>query len=276
MKTKPIKVALGTASVCAALAIALVSSCKKDKVELLTSTSTTGTDAIDATIGGGTPDVPLASPWPGKWKMDKAHSNVMWETKYYATGAPLTGRFNMFDMKVKFDQANPANTTINAWVKLSTFNTGESGRDGLWRDATYKIADYIVKGGCGLAYMGVVLDTLSVDTAGVVQWKPRATTDTATFQSTSCVKYGNGYMVTGNFTFRGVTKSIQMPMTYTAISTTTNTTTGQKTDRAGLIGKFDINALTVFGVKSSAGVAPTSIADIVTIRVDCNFVSNPY
>lgn len=257
MNSKPIKVALGTASVCAALAIALVSSCKKDKVEQLTSTTTIGTDVIDATIGGL--KVPSTYTVAGAWKVDKTHSNIMWETKYYGTGAPLTGRFNTFDMFVKFDQANPANTTIKAGVTLSTFNTGESGRDGY--------------NNCGpKTYMGVIFDTLSVDTAGVVTWTPRkytaGGTDTAYFNSTSCVKYGTGYMVTGNFTFRGITKSIQMPMTYTGITTTT--ASGLSTNRAGLAGKFDINALTVFGVTS------TSIADVVTIRVDCNMVTNKY
>jgi polyisoprenoid-binding protein YceI len=251
MKTKSFKKIAITMMVVFALTAVVISSCKKEnKVEPLTSSGTTGTDVIDARIGGYAPSTYTT---PGAWKVDKSHSNVMWETNYYGNGAPLTGRFNMFDLKVNFDQMNPANTTINAWVLLSSFNTGEPGRDAY--------------GKCGPGYMGVAFDTAS---KSPVVLKPRASTDTAWFKSTKCEKYGDGFLVTGDLTFLGITKSIEMPMSYTGISTSTNATSGKKTDRAGLAVKFGINALTVFGVKSG------SIADLVTIRVDCNMVTLAY
>ncbi len=252
MKTKSIKTLLIASVAVVGLAITFMSSCKKENTfELLTVSGNTGTDVIDARIGGIA--VPPSYTTPGAWKVDKTHSNVMWETKYYANGALLTGRFNIFEMKVNFDQANPANSSIKAWVQLSTYNTGEPGRDAY--------------GKCGPGYMGVAFDTLSKNPTVL---GPRASTDTAWFTSTSIKKYGNGYLVTGDFKFRGVTRSIDMPMSYTGISTSTNATTGKKTDRAGLQGEFGINALTVFGVTS------TSIADLVTIRVDCNMVTVAY
>ena len=252
MKTKSIKTLLIASVAVVGLAITFMSSCKKENTfELLTVSGNTGTDVIDARIGGIA--VPPSYTTPGAWKVDKTHSNVMWETKYYANGALLTGRFNIFEMKVNFDQANPANSSIKAWVQLSTYNTGEPGRDAY--------------GKCGPGYMGVAFDTLSKNPTVL---GPRASTDTAWFTSTSIKKYGNGYLVTGDFKFRGVTRSIDMPMSYTGISTSTNATTGKKTDRAGLQGEFGINALTVFGVNS------TSIADLVTIRVDCNMVTVAY
>jgi polyisoprenoid-binding protein YceI len=252
MKTKSIKTLLLASVAVVGLAITFMSSCKKENTfELLTVSGNTGTDVIDARIGGIA--VPPSYTTPGAWKVDKTHSNVMWETKYYANGALLTGRFNIFEMKVNFDQANPANSSIKAWVQLSTYNTGEPGRDAY--------------GKCGPGYMGVAFDTLSKNPTVL---GPRASTDTAWFTSTSIKKYGNGYLVTGDFKFRGVTRSIDMPMSYTGISTSTNATTGKKTDRAGLQGEFGINALTVFGVTS------TSIADLVTIRVDCNMVTVAY
>jgi|694.fasta_scaffold15290_6 polyisoprenoid-binding protein YceI len=252
MKTKSIKTLLIASVAVIGLAITFMSSCKKENTfELLTVSGNTGTDVIDARIGGIA--VPPSYTTPGAWKVDKTHSNVMWETKYYANGALLTGRFNIFEMKVNFDQANPANSSIKAWVQLSTYNTGEPGRDAY--------------GKCGPGYMGVAFDTLSKNPTVL---GPRASTDTAWFTSTSIKKYGNGYLVTGDFKFRGVTRSIDMPMSYTGISTSTNATTGKKTDRAGLQGEFGINALTVFGVTS------TSIADLVTIRVDCNMVTVAY
>ena len=252
MKTKTVKRLVTTILGIVVTTIVFVTSCKKDnKVELLTASAATGSDVIDARIGGYPPTSYTVA---GKWKVDKAHSNVMWETKYYANGAPLTGRFNMFELKVNFDQANPAKTTVNSWVQLSTFNTGEPGRDGY--------------GKCGPGYMGIKFDTLSKTPTVVLQ--PRATTDTAWFKSTSCERYGNGFLLKGNFIFRGVTKAVEVPLTYTGISTITNATTGKKTDRAGLFGQFGINANSIFGVNS------TSIDDLVTIRIDCNMVNNTY
>ena len=252
MKTKSVKaISISMMSVIVLL-IGLLSGCKDDnKVELFSKSSNTGTDVIDASIGGYPPS---SYTTPGAWKVDKTHSNIMWETKYYGTGAPLTGRFNTFEMKVNFDQANPANTKIIAWVLLSSYNTGEPGRDGY--------------GKCGPKYLGVVYDTASAGPPVVLA--PRANTDTAWFTSTSCEKYGNGYLVKGDFTFMGKTKKIEMPMSYTGKSTATNATTGKKTDRVGLAGEFGINAISFFGVTS------TSIADLVTIRVDCNMVTIAY
>lgn len=254
MKTKSVT-KLATAIIgLSVTAIVFITSCKKDNtVEQVAATSSTGSSVIDARIGGY---APASYTTPGAWKVDKVHSNVMWETNYYSNGAPLTGRFNTFEIKVKFDQANPANTTINSWVQLSTFNTGEPGRDAY--------------GKCGPGYMGVKWDTVAKTSATIYTLAPKATSDTAKFVSTSVEKYGSGYMVRGNFTFRNVVLAIEMPMTYTGISTTVNATTGKKTDRAGLFGSFKIKANSVFGVNS------TSINDDVLIRVDCNMVTNAY
>lgn len=232
-------------------ALVFVTSCKKENtVEPLANTPVTNSGVIDARIGGYAPSTYTT---PGAWKVDKSHSNVMWETDYYASGAPLTGRFNIFEMKVLFDAATPSNSTIRGWVQLSTYNTGEPGRDAY--------------GKCGPGYMGIKWDTISKNPTVL---KPQAATDTAWFKSTSVVKYGTGYLVKADFTFRGVTRTIEMPLTYTGISTSTNATSGKKTDRTGLYGQFGINAITVFGVNS------TSINDLVTIRIDCNMVTNAY
>ena len=252
MKTKSFKTITASMMAILAVAVAFLSSCSGDnKVEPLAASTNTGTDVINASIGAY---VPTTYTTPGAWKGDKSHSSVKWETKYYDAGAMLTGRFNNFNVKINFDQVNPANTKINAWVQLSTFNTGEPGRDAYG------------KSGCN--YMGVKFDTIQKTPSVVLA--PQVATDTAWFNSTSCKKYGTGYMVTGNFIFRGKTIVVDMPMTYTGIKTATNTTTGKKTDRAGFYGKFPINALTVFGVPS------TSIADVVNIIVDWNCVTLPY
>lgn len=251
MKTKNFKAIAGTSLLAIALVIAVISSCKKDEVDPIadsvtpgSGTTTPGTISFDAYTSGTTSTGLTA----GQWYVDKVHSNVMWETKYYEEGAMLTGRFNMFNIFVKFNEANPANTQIKAWVVLSTFNTGESGRDAY--------------GKCGPNYMGVQWDTL--DPGPPVVLAPKATTDTAWFTSTSCTKYGDGFLVKGDLKFKGVTSSVDMYMDNTAKQTTTSTTDGTKVDRVGLSGAFTMKARTIFGVTS------TSIDDEVLVRIDCN------
>jgi|GEM_PF-1394622 len=282
MKTKSFKKFLGAVGVTSAIAILTFVGCTKEKIVTDTVTNTVidsvfvnanlsdskndGAEKIDARIGGFPPSS-YATTDSGAWKVDKAHCNVMWETKYYVSGAMLTGRFNMFNMMVNFDEANPANTTIKAWVQLSTFNTGEPGRDayGTRNQTTGKFVN-----GCGQGYMGLAFDSaLSGSTFIEV---PQPAKDSAFFVSTGCVKSGNIYLVTGNFTFRNVTKVVEMKMGYYPRTTTNNVSGGKTyhTDRAGLYGEFTINANTDFAVNS------TSINDAVKIRVDVNMVTNKY
>jgi polyisoprenoid-binding protein YceI len=201
---------------------------KEDSVEPLTSNPTTGSDVITITPTGA-------------WALDKVHSNVMWETLYMGSNALLTGRFNNFDMKVDFKEADLANSSINAWVQLSTFNTGEPGRDGY--------------GKCGPGYMGIKYDTIAK--------KPLPSTDTAWYKSTSIVRYGNQYLAKGNLIFRGVTKPTDLYFDYRGITSTT-ASDGKVTYRAGFSGHFKMLANTDFKVNS------TSIADEVTVKMNCN------
>ena len=246
MKTKKEKLfaAIGIATFF--LLIALISSCGKEDVVTPQSVTVTPTGMVIDATAGSTSSLVVAG--DGKYYLDKSHSNVGWETMYNGENALLTGRFNLFNLKVTFDNDNPSNTKINGWVQLSTFNTGEPGRDG--------------KGKCGPKYVGVTYtDTLfTVD----------ATTDTAWFNSTSCEKYGDGFLVKGDFKFYGVTKSVDMYLTHTGVTTKTNATSGKKTDRVGFYGEFTFNAQTDYGVTS------TSIADEITVKVNCNVRTKEY
>src|SRR6478736_4560455 len=94
-----------------------------------------------------------------QWKMDKAHSSVLWSTAYVGAAGLLTGRFNQFgmhnvtdDKKIKyyttgqplkdsswaFYENDPTKTYFNGYVQMNTSNTGQPGRDG----------------GCYLGYVG--------------------------------------------------------------------------------------------------------------------------
>ena len=145
----------------------LFASCKKkDEVNEYSGTSVAGSGLVDVS-----------------WTLDKPHGSVCWESNYldYSVGK-LTGRFNNygFSPKFVFDEANLSNCKINAWVTLSSVDTGEPLRDAV--------------GKCIRNYMGVTyLDTLKT----IVN----PASDTAWFRSTTVVKSGTGYVAIGNFIF---------------------------------------------------------------------------
>ncbi len=154
--------------VCFPLCIALVfTSCnKKDTVTPIAGTPVTGSGSID-----------------NSWTFDKAHSNVNWESKFldYSSGM-LTGRFNNFNFNPKFifNEADLSVCKINAWIQLSSIDSGEPGRDG--------------PGKCIRSYMGVTyLDSLKTIVNPV--------SDSAWFRSTGVTRSGTGYVVFGNLRF---------------------------------------------------------------------------
>ncbi len=154
--------------------------CKKD-TETVTNTvhDTVYVDPNDTGVF-----VPGTAAIDTTWTFEKSHSNVNWQSKYYDfSSTMLTGRFNnfLFNPEFQFDETNISAAVIDFWVQLSTYNTGEPGRDGL--------------GKCGLNYLGIVyLDTLKT------QVDPLS--DTAKFHCNSItVDSHEGYTMHGTLTF---------------------------------------------------------------------------
>ena len=157
----------------------------------------------------GTLPALVAGPIPGggvldtSWTLDQVHSGMCWNVPFQnVTNTNLTGKFTMFNFGFNpnagapsststphprkgytafyFDPNNLQNCYMNFWLQMSTFNTGQPGRDGY--------------GGCGPSYVGVVYyDSLKT--------KVDPHFDTARFVSTSFVQSGTGYLVSGNFTW---------------------------------------------------------------------------
>jgi polyisoprenoid-binding protein YceI len=153
--------------------------------------------------------VPGTAKLDTSWNFDKTHSNVNWQSKYYDFSATmLTGRFNSFGFipEFEFDETNLGATLCKFWVKTSTMNTSEPGRDGL--------------GKCGLNYLGVVYtDSLKTATNPLF--------DTASFVCSSItVDQHDGYVMHGAFTLNHwlnaaghangdpITKNIDVNFTY--------------------------------------------------------------
>jgi polyisoprenoid-binding protein YceI len=168
----------------------------------------------------------------GQWYFDKAHSNVTWETAYQGVGSLLTGRFNYFVLKnLSFDEQNPGNVSLEAYVRLNSVNTGEPGRDG-----------------------GCLLNTYGTESA-----KTTEPENIATIKSTSA-KYSDtdsDFLVTADFTFHGVTLPVTIRISYVP---QTHFAAGYTI--AGFVGQFEFNALSEYGIES------TNISDKVVVKIN--------
>jgi len=203
-------------------------SCTHDD-EIVSSSSANiqrGTDVVKITDG---------------WSYDKTHSNVMWETAYIGTGALLTGRFNQFGMtSFAFDEANPANTSFEGWVRLNTVNTGEPGRDA----------------GCLLGTYGTAAGKVD-EPENLAKIKSK---------SISLSTSDKGYIAVCDLSFHGVTKEVTAKLSYS----------GTNSFPAGFAGA---NPLTLAGftiefqffAKTDFGIVSNNIADKVGVTCNAQF-----
>jgi len=166
------------------------------------------------------------------WYHDKAHSNVMWETRYKELGSLLTGRFDYFVVdELNFDEGVPANISFEGHVRLNTVNTSEPGRDD----------------GCLLTTFGTDADNTdepaNLATLKSIPGSGRYSTSDA------------GFLVEANFTLLGITKEVTVKMFF-----------APKYDigtafAAGLNSEFDIN-------KADFLPNDTNIGDVIRIKIN--------
>lgn len=198
-----------------------------------------------------------------EWKLDKAHSSVLWSTNYVAAAGLLTGRFNQFgmhdvtaakmqnyvtagqpllDSSWAFYEADPSKIYFNGYVQINQSNTGEPGRDG----------------GCNVSGMG---------TTAIVPGTQNLTVTNLAKIQTIKVEYdllSNDYIVTLNLTWQGkltapLTKSIVGKLKYIA-----KANVGGTYDVCGLQLKFQFNC-------RDYGITSTSIGDKIDIECNMNF-----
>jgi polyisoprenoid-binding protein YceI len=113
-------------------------------------------------------------------KIDGAHSNVNFEIRHLVS--TVTGSFDDFEGAIQFDKANPAQSSVDFTIQTASIDTGNDKRDGHLRTPDFFDAEK----------------------------NPQIT-----FKSKRIAKKsGDTYDVTGDFTMRGVTKEITIPVTY--------------------------------------------------------------
>jgi polyisoprenoid-binding protein YceI len=139
----------------------------------------------------------------GTWVIDPTHT-VIGFTVRHAMVAKVRGRFNEFSGSFTLDGANPANSKAEITIQTASFDTQNADRD-----AHVKSADF--------------LDVENFPTM--------------TFTSTSvAAKSDTAFVVTGDLTIRGTTKSV--PVTFELLGTSKDPWGGT---RIGFEGEGEIN-----------------------------------
>ena len=141
---------------------------------------TTYADAgIETTIPADAKAMKLAE--SGTYNFDKAHSFIGFKVKHMGL-IDVPGFFRDFTGTVNFDSADPAKSTVEFKAMVTSVDTGVAGRDGHLRRADFFDAEKFPE---------------------------------MTFKSTSVSKKGNGWIVNGDLTMRGVTKPVSIPFEVT-------------------------------------------------------------
>ncbi len=112
------------------------------------------------------------------WQIDPAHSTVGFSVRHMVVST-VHGRFKVFDGTIEIDDANPANSSIEAHAETASIDTSDENRNNHLRSADFFDAEKY---------------------------------PTITFKSTKVEPTGdNTYQVTGDLTMHDVTK----PVTFT-------------------------------------------------------------
>lgn len=206
-----------------------------------------------------------------EWNWDNTHSTIGFEFPYDAFNAVFSGHFASVGIdELIFDEANPENSSIKAWVDVTSVETGAAsppcarGRDGIT--------------GCIGGSFGVDLDQADtvdascVDGSVVTDWPNEepveidlwgdgspttymrqsaviGKTGVATFKSTSIKAYGTGYIATGEFSFAGTTSTVNLYFNYLEGYLKENDDSGVQ--YSSFYGWFKFAALADHGVSSS-------------------------
>jgi polyisoprenoid-binding protein YceI len=113
----------------------------------------------------------------GAYNFDKAHSFIGFKVKHMGL-IEVPGFFRDFTGEVKFDSKDVSKSTVNFKAMMTSVDTGVAGRDKHLRSADFFEVEKFPE---------------------------------MTFASTKVEKKGKGWVVTGDLTMKGVTKSVAIP-----------------------------------------------------------------
>jgi len=114
-----------------------------------------------------------------KFDIDVTHSNVTFTVRHMVV-AKVSGEFKKYSGTIIYDAKDITKSSVNVMIKVASIDTENEGRDNHLRSGDFFNA---------------------------------ATDSLITFVSKKIKKKGKGYIATGDFTLRGVTKEIELPFT---------------------------------------------------------------
>ena len=117
----------------------------------------------------------------GDYRVDAGHSVIGFSIRHFEISF-VRGRFKDFTSTIHYDAADMTKSTVEFTAKVESIDTGVGGRDNHLRSADF------------------------FDVAQFPEMK---------FKSTKVEKKGNGYVLHGDFTLKGVTKPISFPFNLT-------------------------------------------------------------
>jgi polyisoprenoid-binding protein YceI len=112
--------------------------------------------------------------------VDKAHSEALFQVRHLVT--KVRGSFADFDGIIEFDQAQPAASSVTFTAQAASIDTNNTDRDAHLRSDDFFAVE---------KYPTITFVSASIAPAG-----------------------GSAYTVTGDLTIRGVTKRIDLPVSY--------------------------------------------------------------
>ncbi len=198
---------------------------------MLAALSQTGTRAVNMTFADR-----FAAAAPvgvsGTYGFDKAHSAIGFKVRHNGL-IDIPGFFRDFTGTISYDAKDVDKSTVEFTAKATSVDTGVGGRDNHLRSADFfEVAKF----------------------------------PDVTFKSSKVEKKGKGWMVTGDFTMKGVTKTISFPFNIAGFLPA-----GERSGaRMGFTAETWINRRD-FGVNYGGNIPGTNtpvIADQIAIRIE--------
>lgn len=119
----------------------------------------------------------------GTYNFDKAHSSIGFRVKHFGL-VDVPGYFRDFTGTINYDAKDVKNSTVIFTAQMKSVDTGIAGRDNHLRNADFFEVEKFPE---------------------------------MTFKSTKVEKKGKNWLVTGDFTMKGVTKQISFPFTLVGV-----------------------------------------------------------
>lgn len=165
-----------------------------------------------------------------KWSIDPMHSEIEFKVKHLMIST-VTGKFNEFDASIASANEDFTGAKISFSAKTASINTGNEQRDGHLKSDDFFNSEQFPE---------------------------------LKFESTSFVKNGDDYKLTGNLTIRDITKEVVLDVVYNGTMTDFYGNVKAGFELTGKINRKDFN------LKWSATTEAGGVVVSDEVKIHCN------